>query len=577
MSANPETKPNHVRPIDERTLPPMDSGRCPVYVRRIPPCKNACPSSEDIRGHLTTIALSEKFGRGLEQSFDEGWRIITDKNPFPAIIGRICPHPCEDACNRRRRDWPVAIHSLERFLGDHGIEHGLPLELLTEETKGKRVAVVGAGPSGLSCAYQLVRRGYPVTVFEASDMPGGMLRDGIPVYRLPREVIDAEVGKLTDLGVVIRYGVRVGADVTMEALRRDYEAVYVAVGAYKSMTMGIEGENLPGVLPSLEFLRRVNRGELKDAGARVLVIGGGNAAIDAARVAVRLGSEVTIVYRRTRQEMPAIVGEVWEAEQEGVRFEFQTAPIGITAAGKGNAGPAEPAPGGAGGQRLLMKFIRTEPGPPDESGRHRPVAIKGSQFTLEADTIVAAVGQTHDPAGIESILDGNGRVLTSASLSTGNDGIFAGGDMLNPHFATTAIGQGRKAARAIVEYLEGREFRLPYLPKPIEVSEMRLDYYQIMQRNDEGTLPLSERTNDFREVNLPLMRDEAVDESHRCMSCGRCFVCDRCRIYCPWEAISRDMSRPIGFNMFTDYAKCSGCSICSMTCPSHYIQMEYGA
>ncbi|MCL5882736.1 MAG: FAD-dependent oxidoreductase, partial [Actinobacteria bacterium] len=353
MSANPETKPNHVRPIDERTLPPMDSGRCPVYVRRIPPCKNACPSSEDIRGHLTTIALSEKFGRGLEQSFDEGWRIITDKNPFPAIIGRICPHPCEDACNRRRRDWPVAIHSLERFLGDHGIEHGLPLELLTEETKGKRVAVVGAGPSGLSCAYQLVRRGYPVTVFEASDMPGGMLRDGIPVYRLPREVIDAEVGKLTDLGVVIRYGVRVGADVTMEALRRDYEAVYVAVGAYKSMTMGIEGENLPGVLPSLEFLRRVNRGELKDAGARVLVIGGGNAAIDAARVAVRLGSEVTIVYRRTRQEMPAIVGEVWEAEQEGVRFEFQTAPIGITAAGKGNAGPAEPAPGGAGGQRLL--------------------------------------------------------------------------------------------------------------------------------------------------------------------------------------------------------------------------------
>lgn len=574
MSAVPETKPNRILPLEERTLTPMDSGRCPVYVRRMPPCKDACPSSEDIRGHLTALSLSEKFDRPLEESFDEGWRIITDKNPFPAIIGRICPHPCEDACNRRLRDWPVAIHNLERFIGDHGIGRGLKLETLTGEVPAQRAAVVGAGPSGLSCAYQLARRGYPVTVFEASDKLGGMLRDGIPTYRLPRDVIDTEVGKVTGLGVTIRYGVRVGTDVTLEELRRDYDAIYVAVGAHQSLHMGIDGEDLPGVFPSLEFLKQVNRGDLTDAGRRVVVIGGGNAAIDAARVAVRLGAEVMIVYRRSRFEMPAIPGEIWEAEQEGVTFEFQSAPVEIVEAGEEAIGKAAAA---AGRPALTVKFIRTEPGPPDESGRHRPVAIEGSEFTLAADTIIAAVGQKHDPSGIESILDDKGRVQISSTLSTNEDGIFAGGDMLSPHFATTAIGHGRKAARAIVEYLQGGVYRLPYQPKPVDASEILLDYYQVLLRNDEDTKAVAERTKDFREVNIPLSADKAVDESRRCMSCGRCFLCDRCRIYCPWEAISKDMSRPIGFNMFTDYARCSGCSICAMTCPCRYIQMDYGA
>jgi len=591
MSSDSETgssapEANRLLPLEERTLTPMDTGRCPVYVRSLPPCKNACPSSEDIRGHLTRIAQSELFGRSLEQSLDDAWNIIADKNPFPAIIGRICPHPCESACNRRRRDWPLAIHNIERHAGDHGIERGLALRRLTAETTAqqdavdtistdrnrlseavtKHVAVVGAGPSGLSCAYQLARRGIPVTVFEAGSEAGGMLRDGIPLYRLPREVIDAEVGRIVELGVTIRYGVRIGKDITLEELRRDYDAVYVATGAYESVRLEVEGEDLPAVLTALDFLRRANRRELTEAGPRVLVIGGGNAAIDAARVAVRLGADVTIVYRRSRLEMPAIPHEVWEGEEEGISFEFQTAPVRISASREEQQ---------RGGSSLTMEFIRTEAGPADESGRHSPVPIEGSEFSLEADMVIVAAGQRHQSAGIESILDEHDDVSTSTSFATGIPGVFAGGDMLNPGIATTAIGQGRKAARAIVDFLAGVDHKLPYVPHPIDARQMRLDHYEVMQRNDHDVEEAATRKQDFREVNLPLTRDAAVAESKRCMSCGRCFVCDRCRIYCPWEAISKDLSRPIGFNMFTDYAKCSGCGICAMTCPCRYIQMDY--
>jgi len=555
---------NKLLPLEERTLPPFDSGRCPVYVRRLPPCKNACPSSEDIRGHLTQVAQSELFGRSLEESFDEGWHIITDKNPFPAVIGRICPHPCEDACNRRRRDWSVAIHNLERFIGDHGLERGLELRRLTDENQPRPVAIVGAGPSGLSCAYQLARRGYKTTVFEAAGESGGMLRAGIPSYRLPREVLDAEIHNVTALGVEIRHGVRIGVDFTLEELRGEYGAVYVAVGAHKGISLEVQGDDLPGVLPAQEFLSRANSGELHDAGRKVLVIGGGNGAIDAARVALRLGAQVTVAYRRTRFEMPAIPSETLEAEKEGIKFEFQAAPLEITA-----TGADQPA--------LAVNFIRTEPGLPDGSGRHRPVPVEGSGFSVPADTVIAAIGQRSDLSGIEGLADQAGRVRTSPVFETSTPGVFAGGDMLSPGFATAAIGQGRKAAGAIDDFLQGRESRKPFIPAPIDASEMRLDYYRIEPRNDHAVELVEGRTGDFREVNLPLTLEEAVNETHRCMSCGRCFVCDRCRIYCPWEAISKDMTRPIGFNMFTDYAKCSGCSICAMTCPCHYIQMDYGA
>ncbi len=555
---------NKVRPLEERELIALnDTGRCPIYMRRLPPCKDACPSNEDIRGYLTQLAQSDRFGRTPEESLDEAWHILTDKNPLPAVHGRICPHPCEQACNRRRRDWPLAINNLERFIGDHGLRRGLNLRRLTDDVKAKKVAVVGSGPAGLASAYQLARRGYPVTIYEAGDKPGGALRTGIPHYRLPRAVLDAEIGKIIDLGVEIRYGVRVGDDVSLEQLRVEYDAVFAGIGAQAGVRLEIEGEDLPGVYSGFDFLRRLNGGELNQVGEVTLVIGGGNAAIDAARVAVRLGSKTTIIYRRTRFEMPAIPEEIGEAEQEGVSFEFQAAPVSISRQGEGP-------------QPLEVTFIRMELGEPDESGRKRPVPVPGSEFTLRADAAVAALGQQPDFGGMEELAGEDGWGAVKPSRESRVPGVFIGGDMLAAGFATMAVGQGRRAARAIVEFLNGRTSREPYMPPPIQAKDMRLDYYDHVSRNDHKYLPPEERTKSFDEVNLPLLAEAALAETKRCMSCGLCFACDRCRIFCCEEAISRDLSRPQGRVMFTDYAKCAGCGTCRDVCPCHYIEMGYG-
>ncbi|MHB9112855.1 MAG: NAD(P)-binding protein [Thermoleophilia bacterium] len=555
---------NKVLPLEEREIIALnDTGRCPVYVRRMPPCKDACPSSEDIRGYLTQLAQTDLLGRTTEESLDEAWHILTDKNPFPAVHGRICPHPCETACNRRIRDWPLAINNLERFIGDHGIRRGLGLRKLASEVKTQRVAVVGAGPAGLSCAYQLARRGYLVRIFESGDQPGGALRTGIPHYRLPRDVLDAEIGKILDLGIVVRYGVLVGRDVSLDKLRDEYDAVFAGIGAQAGIRLGIEGEDLPGVFSGFDFLKRVNSGQLKQAGEATLVIGGGNAAIDAARAAVRLGGRTTIAYRRTRFEMPSISEEVWEAEQEGVGFEFQVAPVKIA---RTDGGP----------QPLEVTFIRMEPGEPDESGRKRPVPVPGSEFALVADMVVAALGQQPDFDGIEGIGGDDGWAAIKPSRESNLPGVFVGGDMLATGLATTAVGQGRGAARAIVEFLNGRTVREPYMPSPIQARELRLDYYDHLPRNDHEYLLPEERTKNFDEVNLPLSAEAALAETRRCMSCGLCLACDRCRIYCCEEAINRNLKRPQGRVMFTDYARCVGCGTCAEACPCHYIEMGYG-
>lgn len=552
------------QPLQERPLIALnDSGKCPIYMRRMPPCKNACPSSEDIRGYLTQIAQTQLFGRTLKQSRDEAWRLLTDKNPLPAVHGRICPHPCETACNRRVRDWPLAINNLERHIGDHGLKQGLKLQKLTDEVKEQKVAIVGSGPSGLSCAYQLARRGYPVTIYEAGSEPGGMLRAGIPHYRLPREILDGEIRNILDMGIEVKYGVRIGKDMTLKELQRDYDAVYVAVGAQRGLRLGIEGEDLPGVYSGIDFLRQVNSGKLKDAGRRVLVIGGGNAAIDAVRVAVRLGAGATLVYRRGRREMPAIPEEIWEAEQEQAGFEFLAAPVKIE--------PAQDDP-----HALAVTFIRMELGEPDESGRKRPAPAPGSEFTEAADTVIAALGQQPDLTGIEAVAGKDGWGLVKPSRESSVAGVFIGGDVLSLGFATIAVGHGRKAARAIVEFLNGRTYREPHIPAPIQAQEMRLDYYPHVPRHDHEYLPPAERIKSFAEANLELTGEEAIEETKRCMSCGLCFACDRCRIFCCEEAISKDLKRSQGRVMFTDYAKCVGCSTCADVCPCHYIEMGYG-
>lgn len=555
---------NLVQALKDRLLPHLDSGICPIYVRRMPPCRNACPSSEDIRGVLTRIAQSQLRGQDLEESLDEAWHIITDKNPFPAVIGRICPHPCESACNRRRHDWPLAIRGMERFVGDRGIERGLRLRRLAAAgSTNRRVAIIGAGPSGLSCAYQLVRRGYHVTVFEAAATPGGMLKRAVPTYRLPPEILDAEIDKVVRMGVCIRYGERLGSEINLNELRTGYDAIYIAIGAHESLRLRIEGEDLPGVRTALDFLQQLNGGAASLQGKKVLVIGGGNAAVDAARSARRLGGNVTLSYRRGRIEMPAISSEVAAAEAEGIRLDLQTMPRSIATGDHRSDGS------------LLITMLRTEPGEPDSGGRRRPVPVPGSDHETSANLVIVAIGQKPDFAGIEPLATGKDALPSSPFQQTSLAGVYAGGDLLGPNIATAAIGQGRKAAAAIHEFLNGRTYREPHVPRQIESSALRLDYYPHLTRNNQAERPPEERLGDFRETVLPLAADEAVAESRRCLSCGLCMLCDRCRIYCPREAISKDVSRPQGLNMFTDYTRCSGCTICRMTCPCHYIQMGF--
>lgn len=542
-----------------------ESWQCPVYVRRTPPCNAKCPSSEDIRGYLTYVAQAKDFKRPVEDSFDEAWHILTDKNPFPAIHGRICPHPCESGCNRQyKEDGSVAINNFERVVGDHGLKRGLKFKKLTDKNKDKKVAIIGAGPSGLSCAYQLARRGYSVTVFETAEKPGGMLRYGIPSYRLPREILDAEIQNVLDLGVELKCNTKVGIDISFEDLKKNYNAVYVAVGAQKGTRLNVEGEALPTVFSGVDFLRRINKGEKVNVGKKVVVIGGGNTAIDAARTCKRLGSDVTIVYRRTRDEMPAIRHEITAAEEEGVKIEFLAAPVCVI----GESGKPECS--------IDLKCVKMELGEKDKSGRFRPVPIEGSDFSVDADTVIAAIGQEPDLTGMDALKNKNGWIDANAIKETSIQGVYAGGDVLNLDIATTAVGHGRKAARAIDAYIHSQKYRDPGNPRPVKHTDMKLDYYLPAPRNNVKELPPKERIKSFEEVNKALTLDEAAAEAKRCMSCGLCFTCDRCRVFCPREAISRDKSRPVGQIMFTDYTKCIGCHICAEVCPCKYIEMGMG-
>jgi NADPH-dependent glutamate synthase beta subunit-like oxidoreductase len=345
----------------------------PRFVAKRPPCAGTCPCGTDIRGWLTAIAQAEEYGRTNEQAYAIAWQMITDRNPFPAVCGRVCPHPCEDQCNRTAKEGAVAINALERFIGDFGLSKALQLTRLSEARQEEKIALVGSGPAGLSCAYQLGRRGYAVTVFEAFSKPGGMLRYGIPSYRLPREVLDAEIQRILELGVELRLNQVIGKDIALETLRNEYQAVFVGIGAHKGFKLGVPGDEIANVFTGTEFLNRVNSGEPPGVGDKVIVVGGGDTAIDAARVSKRLGANVTILYRRSRQEMPAIKQEIEGALEEGVAIEFLAAPVEIF---------------GSDGQLRGMRCIRMALGEPDASGRRRPVPEPGSEFEVETTTII---------------------------------------------------------------------------------------------------------------------------------------------------------------------------------------------
>jgi NADPH-dependent glutamate synthase beta subunit-like oxidoreductase len=487
----------------------------PQFIEKQPPCAVGCPNHNAIREMLTTILRAKDLEKPYEQAFGEAFQTFLETTPFPSVCGRVCPHPCESECNRHGKDGAVGINQVERFIGDFGLEKGLKPRRLTEETRTEKIAVVGSGPGGLSAAYQLARNGYPVTVFEAFPKAGGMLRYGIPDYRLPQQILDAEIDRVLELGVELKLNTAVGNDISLDELRKEYKAIFVAIGAHKGIELKIEGESAPNVFTGTDFLHRANTGERIEVGSDVVVIGGGDTAIDAARVSRRLGANVTSVYRRTKKEMPAIDEEIDAAEAEAIEIHYLAAPIEIY---KEN------------GQATGMKCQRMELGEPDGSGRRRPVPIEGDTFDLSFTCLIAAVSQAPEFSGVESLIEGNGWITVDDRFETKVEGVYSGGDNVNLGLVIHAIAHGRAAARAIDEMVNGETVAAAGSEmKVMKADGIRFDHYQGSQHVTPHEMAVDERLRDMHAEIVSTYSDEdAIAEASRCMSCGMCFDCGTC-------------------------------------------------
>lgn len=493
-----------------------------VDKRGHPPCRTACPAGVNGQGFITLLG-KERFGEAL--------RIYLESNPFPGVLGRVCPAFCEKECTRGKIDDKVDIRSLHRFIADYERKHGGAEDIQPAEKRKEKVAVVGAGPAGISCAYQLARLGYPVTVFEARSEPGGLLRWGIPEYRLPRDILKEEIARVENLGVKMLTNKPVKS--LKDLLDKGYKAVFLGTGAPVSTKLKVKGEDAKGVFHALHFLDDVNRGKDVKLGKRIAVIGGGNAAIDSSRTANRLGTEeVTIVYRRSRLEMPAIASEVDDAEEEGIHFEFLASPIEVLVEGGAVSG---------------IRCIRMKLGEPDESGRRRPVPIRGSEFDIPIDSVIIAIGQRVSPEGPHTELEPSKwgtPIVDSITYETSMKGIFAGGDVVTgPATVVEAVAAGNEAACSIDRYLrgvdmkEGRPSLLPTAPPP-EVDE------HMLGGRTGITIPKLDiimREDSFNEVELGLDRHHAVAEADRCLDCAVCCECKLCVQACTREAIDHSM------------------------------------
>jgi NADPH-dependent glutamate synthase beta subunit-like oxidoreductase len=514
--------------------------RRPVYLDLLPPCNAGCPAGENIQAWL---------GLAMAGQHEQAWRALTADNPLPAVHGRVCYHPCESVCNRAELDSAVSIHSVERLLGDLALERAWRLGP-PPASSGRRVLVVGAGPSGLSAAYHLAMLGHRVEIRDASAEPGGMMRYGIPAYRLPREVIGGELARIAALGVSITCGHRV-EDLAAEQREGGFDAVFVAVGAHLSKHVDIPARDASRIIDAVPFLRDVASGGHPMIGRRVAVYGGGNTAMDAARVARRLGADDTmIVYRRTREQMPAHETEAQDAEREGVRINWLHT---ITAFD---------------GPDMTVEVMEL-----DDAGRPHPT---GRLETLAADTLILAVGQDADTAFLRRVpgvdFKPDGTVVVSASMMTGCPGVFAGGDMVPAErTVTVGVGHGKKAARFIDAWLRGEQ---PLTPPKHDVATFDLlhpwyftDAGQRRQPEREPT----ERVSDFTEVVGGLSPEQARYEASRCLSCGNCFECDGCLGACPEDAV---IKLGPGHRYRFDYDRCTGCGTCYEQCPVHAIEME---
>ena len=614
------------------------SYKCPTYIQSTPPCQGSCPAGEDIRSYLQIVRGTEKPSAGMQWQ-EYAWRRLTEANPFPSVMGRVCPAPCETGCNRNEVEDHVGINSVEHFLGEYAIANNLKYVKPGIST-GKKVAIIGGGPGGLSCAYQLALKGHEVTIFDDHELLGGMMRYGIPGFRTPRDVLDAEIQRILDLGVKTRMNCKIGKDVTLEQIRSEFDAIFLGMGAQAGRALPTPDSDAPNVVTATAFLSAFNDGRLRYVGKRVVVVGGGDTSIDVATVARRLGhienaqptdleraiagqmahdvagisakqgAEVTLTSIFLIDKMQANKHEIEQALAEGIAILGGLVPVGVVKDANGRATALRVA-------ECEAKMV---------GGKLEINKREGSERDIEADLIVSAIGQAVDFYGMEEFDNGRGAITTDRNYQVqGKAGVFAGGDVIRPHLLTTAIGHGSIAAEGIDRFLSGEE--LEKRPKidvhtfdlmrkmvekglnveevhepirgtdsmPVAVhnydnrsgryviphDDMFLGHFTFTPRYKRKIITLDRESalGNFEERIEALAEDQAVNEAKRCMSCGLCFECDNCVVYCPQTAVFKVKKKDnptVGRYVDTDYGKCIGCHICADVCPTGYIVMGMG-
>ena len=605
--------------MQDKVLRGDKSYQCPTYSQATPPCQGNCPAGEDIRSWLNIARGIEKppvgkDGKPTMPWQEYAWRRLTECNPFPAIMGRCCPAPCQDGCNRAKVEDHVGINAVEHYLGNYAIEKGLGFAKPEKET-GKRVAIIGGGVGGLSCAYQLRRKGHACVVFEAYGKLGGMMAFGLPTYRADHAMVDLEIKRIIDMGVEVRLNTRVGKDVSFEDLKRDFDAIFVAIGAQQGNRLEVPGSDAPNCIEGLKFLRDYNEGRLTEFKQRVVVIGGGNTAMDVASVALRTGAlnakgqrenaKVLIAYRRTIEEMPADEIEINAVVREGGEIQIHVIPVSVVK--------------GADGRATALRVARVE-------WVNKKMVIKeGSEYDIPCDLIIAATGQSvewDDMAGLKN--PRNLANIDNAFQATATPGVFIGGDAVVPDLLTTAIGHGRIAADGIHDYISGRPvekrpkvdkklfdlprkmaeigIKLEELHEPtrgtylsdiaihnydnrsdralVKPEELFLAHFAYAPRSVRAmnNIDVSNVLGSTQERMIALSETQVQAEANRCMSCGQCFECDNCLMYCPQGAVKKvpKAQATMGRYVYTDYDRCVGCQICADVCPSGYIKMGLG-